>query len=51
MAKGKPRHKNLPLDERMLKNHEMFLRRNYGEEMSDEDKDKYLNKIRESLKK
>lgn len=49
MAKGKQRHKTLPLDEKILKHHEMFLRKYYGTEMSEDEKEKYLAKTRERL--
>lgn len=44
MAKGKPRHKDLPLDEKILKHHEMFIRKYDGTELTEAEKEEYLAK-------
>lgn len=51
MAKGKPRHKDLPLAEKILKHHEMFVRKYYGTELTETEKTEYLAKTMHNLEK
>lgn len=51
MGKGKPRYKDLPIEQKILKHHEKFLRQMYETEMTCEEKKEYLEHTKGLLEK